>query len=142
MRLIDGARDRLDLYFYIFDRDACAAQVRDRLVEACGRGVAVTLLIDAFGSATTADAFFAPLIHAGARFGRFGRRRSTRYLIRNHQKMAIADRAQAIIGGFNICAAYFSEEDDPTGWRDFGLLIEGPLVIGLSDWFEVSPAGR
>jgi cardiolipin synthase len=136
MALIEGARQRLDLYFYIFERDECAVEVRDALVEACRRGVAVTLLVDAFGTATTPEPFFAPLVAVGGRFGRFGRRRSTRYLIRNHQKMAIADREIAMIGGFNICATYFMTEDEPTGWRDFGMLVEGPLALGLSEWFD------
>lgn len=136
MALIAGARQRLDLYFYMFTRDPCAAEVREALIDACNRGVAVTLLIDAFGSAFSPDSFFAPLIDAGARFGRFGKRRSTRYLIRNHQKMVIADGRRALVGGFNIAADYFAPEDDPTGWRDMGLNVEGPLVPDLQRWFD------
>lgn len=136
MALIDGARRQLDLYFYIFEPDECAIEVRDALIEACRRGVAVTLLVDAFGTANTPETFFVPLAAAGARFGRFGRRRSTRYLIRNHQKMVIADGERAMIGGFNICATYFMTESEPAGWRDFGMLVEGPLASGLSGWFD------
>lgn len=134
--LIAEAHERLDLYFYIFTRDPCAAEIREALVDACNRGVAVTLLIDAFGSAFTPDSFFAPLVEAGARFGRFGTRRSTRYLIRNHQKMAIADARHAMVGGFNIAQDYFAQEDDPTGWRDMGLQVDGPLVSELQSWFD------
>ncbi|MBO9579357.1 MAG: phosphatidylserine/phosphatidylglycerophosphate/cardiolipin synthase family protein [Sphingobium sp.] len=134
--LIAGARHRLDLYFYMFTHDACAVEVREALIDACNRGVAVTLLVDAFGSAFTPDSFFWPLKDAGARFGRFGTRRSTRYLIRNHQKMVIADGRHAIVGGFNIAEDYFAPETDPAGWRDMGLQVDGALVAELQRWFD------
>jgi cardiolipin synthase len=134
--LIAGAQDRLDLYFYIVAADDASTQVRDALIDACGRGTKVTLLVDAFGTALTADSFFAPLIQAGARFGRFGKRRSTRYLIRNHQKMAIADGKCALFGGFNISRNYFSAPDARNAWRDMGIRIEGPLAGDLLRWFD------
>ncbi len=63
----------------MFTHDACAVEIREALIDACNRGVAVTLLVDAFGSSFTPDSFFRPLRDAGARFGRFGKHRSTRY---------------------------------------------------------------
>ena len=134
--LIERAQHRLDLYFYIFGDDDCAVEICAALTAACRRGVAVTLLIDAFGSLGTPDSQMQELVAAGARFGRFGQRRSTRYLIRNHQKMAIADGQRALIGGFNIAASYFAPEDDIEGWRDLGLRIDGPLIAELLRWFE------
>lgn len=136
LQLIEGAGIRLDLYFYIFDTDAVATRIRDALMAACRRGVAVTLLIDAFGSATAPSAFFEPLQAAGARFARFGTRPTTRYLIRNHQKMAIADGTRAMAGGFNIARDYFARDEDPDGWRDVALLVEGPLASDLLRWFD------
>ena len=132
--LIDGARDSLKLYYYIFAADESGRMVLDRLIAARGRGVAVTLMIDAFGSADTPVAFFEPLIKAGGRFGRFGARRSTRYLIRNHQKMTIADDRRLLLGGFNVEDAYFGlpEED---AWVDLGLLIDGPQVAAMTNWY-------
>ncbi|MBO9670172.1 MAG: phosphatidylserine/phosphatidylglycerophosphate/cardiolipin synthase family protein [Sphingobium sp.] len=134
--LIASARDSLNLYFYMFTHDARAVEVREALIDACNRGVAVTLLVDAFGSAFTPDSFFWPLRDAGARFGRFGKRRSTRYLIRNHQKIVIADGRHAMVGGFNIAEDYFAPETDPAGWRDMGLQVDGPLVADLQRWFD------
>ena len=134
--LIDGARDRLCLYYYIFAADAVAEQVRDALVMALRRGVAVTLMIDAFGSGRTPDPFFDSFVAAGGRFGRFGTRRSTRYLIRNHQKMAIADGVRAVVGGFNVEQGYFAEGDDRLGWCDLALRIEGAAVGDLQRWYD------
>ena len=134
--LIDGASEQLDLCFYIFAGDACAEDIRDALVAACKRGVKVTLLVDAFGSAMTPSLMFEPLIGAGGRVGWFGTRRTTRYLIRNHQKIVIVDRNCAMVGGFNIAADYFDAESEPEGWRDFGLTVEGPLTAELQRWFD------
>ncbi|MDZ7893984.1 MAG: cardiolipin synthase B, partial [Sphingobium sp.] len=80
--LIDEARVSLKLYYYIFAADESGGKVLDALLAARQRGVAVTLIIDAFGSANTPDVTFDALRRAGGRFAWFGMRRSTRYLIR------------------------------------------------------------
>lgn len=134
--LIGTAQTRLDLYFYIFSKDECGEQVVDALIAARARGVAVTLLVDAFGTALTPSTLFEPLIGAGVRFGFFGNKRSTRYLIRNHQKMALADGRHGLVGGFNIEQGYFSGSDARDGWRDLALLVEGPLILDLQGWFD------
>ncbi|CAM8626440.1 phosphatidylserine/phosphatidylglycerophosphate/cardiolipin synthase family protein [Sphingobium cupriresistens] len=132
--LIDGAHHSLKLYYYIFAADGSGTLVRDALIAARARGVAVTLMIDGFGSAATPDAFFAPLIEAGAQFARFGTSRSTRYLIRNHQKMAIADDERLMIGGFNVEDGYFGIPTEDC-WRDIGLLIVGDQVEAMTRWY-------
>lgn len=132
--LIDGARHSLKLYYYIFAADGSGTIVRDALIAARRRGVAVTLMVDGFGSSATPDAFFAPLIKAGAHFARFGTSRSTRYLIRNHQKMAIADDKTLIIGGFNVEDGYFGVPAEDC-WRDIGMLIVGDQVEAMTRWY-------
>ena len=132
--LIDGARESLKLYYYIFGADESGHMVRDALIAACGRGVVVTLMVDGFGSADASDDFFAPFIAAGGHFGRFGTRPSTRYLIRNHQKMAIADDTRLMMGGFNIEDGYFGIPPEDC-WRDIGLTIEGPQVEAMISWY-------
>jgi len=134
--LIDGARSQLDMCYYLFTNDDCGQRVAEALIDACNRHVAVTLMVDAFGSAMTPAAFFERLARAGVRFAYFGARRTTRYLIRNHQKMVIADRRRAMIGGFNCDRAYFGRDDDRRAWYDLALLIEGPLAAGLQRWFD------
>jgi len=132
---IGAARRSLRLFFYIFSNDACAAKVRDALVEAAERGVGVVLIVDDFGSLAD-DLFLAPLIRAGGRVQRFSARWSARYLIRNHQKMLIADDAVAMIGGFNIEQAYF-DPPEKNGWNDIGVRVEGEAVARLSKWFAL-----
>ncbi len=142
-QIIDGAKHSLRLFYYMFEDDAVGAMVLGKLVEAAGRGVSVELMIDSFGSNRTPQEFFDPLISAGAKFGVFSPRFSTSYLVRNHQKMTIADKSRALVGGFNLTENYFhqrvagkEEEDDTTYWEDVGVVIEGPEIAALLQWYE------
>lgn len=133
--LIDGAQESLRLFYYIFADDESGRLVRDCLEDAARRGVEVTLIVDSFGSKELSSDFFVPLEEAGVHLGWFGSRWSTRYLIRNHQKMAIADGARAMIGGFNVADDYFGIPEEDC-WHDLGLLIEGPEAANLVQWHQ------
>ena len=100
--LIDGARDSLRILYYIFKDDASGRRVRDALVAACRRGVKVAVLIDGFGSDDTGEQFFQPLVDLECRFCRFQPKWGRRYLLRNHQKLALADERKVLVGGFNV----------------------------------------
>lgn len=134
--LIDGAQITLNLYYYIFASDHSGRRVLAHLIRAARRGVTVTLMIDAFGSNSIDRSFFDSFERAGGRVGWFGASWSTRFLIRNHQKMAIADDGRALIGGFNVADDYFAPPRDD-GWADLGLLIEGPEVATLARWYAL-----
>ncbi|MDG5488466.1 phosphatidylserine/phosphatidylglycerophosphate/cardiolipin synthase family protein [Sphingomonas sp. BGYR3] len=133
--LIDGASERLDVLYYIYEPDDAGAAVLNAMVRAAGRGVAVTLIVDGLGSDPAADRdFFRPLIAAGGVVRLFIPKLGRKYLLRNHQKFAIADRARVIVGGFNIKADYFGLADKGA-WRDLGLWVEGPAAARLADYF-------
>jgi cardiolipin synthase len=133
--LIDGAEESLRLLYYIWCEDRAGTRLRDALVQAAGRGVKVAVLVDGFGAANASEAFFQPLAEAGARFCRFVPRYGRRYLLRNHQKLALADGRRVIIGGFNISDDYFGTIEQGA-WRDLGLLVEGDSVDCLVGYFE------
>ena len=133
--LLDAAEHEVRLIYYIFSADAAGTAVRDALVSAAERGVRVSLLIDGFGSEHTPEAFFAPILMAGGAVCRFVPRFGRRYLLRNHQKLALADARIALIGGFNIDAAYFAE-GEADGWRDFAVRVEGPAAAALAAYFD------
>jgi cardiolipin synthase len=135
--LIDGARTSLKLRYYIFAEDSAGTRVREAMIDAANRGVAVRLIIDGFGShADGNDRFLIPLREAGIDVCLFIPRFGRRYLLRNHQKFAIADESRALIGGFNIGDAYF-EDEGTRAWRDLGLVIEGPASERLTGYFDV-----
>ena len=133
--LIDGARESLRVLYYIWADDAAGRRVRDALIAAARRGVRVSLLVDGFGASDQPAGFFQPLIDAEARFCRFVPRWGRRYLLRNHQKLALADGDKAIVGGFNISDDYFGTIE-AGAWRDLGLQVEGPGVHCLVGYFE------
>jgi cardiolipin synthase len=133
LEMLRSAKTSLKLAFYIFAEDQVSRAVRDELVAAARRGVEVMLIIDRFGASAT-DKFLKPLKEAGGDHRFFGARRTQRYLVRNHQKMVIADDARALFGGFNIEDDYFAPPGE-NGWNDLAIRIEGKAVKGLVDWF-------
>ena len=135
LKLIASAKSSLRLLYYIFADDRSGQLVREALIDAINRGVDVALLIDGFGSSKTPENYFLELTEAGARFCRFLPSFGRRYLIRNHQKLAMADGHRVMIGGFNIEDDYFKPAD-ADGWRDIGLMIEGPAAARLMPYFD------
>jgi len=138
--LIERARTSLRLLFYIYAADASGMRVRDALIAAAGRGVKVALVIDGFGSDDTDDDFFAALHDAGVDLCRFSAKWGRRYLLRNHQKLALADAedgagARVIVGGFNVEDDYFGEPGEGA-WRDLGLLVEGPAATRMGGYYD------
>ena len=131
--LIDGAKRSLRLLYYIYTDDEIGRQVRDAMVRALDRGVKVSLIVDGFGSSAK-PGFFVPLEEKGADVCHFLPRFGRRYLLRNHQKLALADERRAIVGGFNIEHDYF--DDGTKGWRDLGILVEGAAAKRLVGYFD------
>ena len=136
--LIGGARRSLRLLYYIYADDASGCRINEALIAAAGRGVTVSVIVDGFGCDVPTE-FFEPLRRAGASVCRFEPRWGRRFLLRNHQKLALADAetddARIIVGGFNIEDDYFGTAADEA-WRDLGLLVEGPTAARLGGYFD------
>jgi len=132
--LIAGAQTSLRLLFYMFNPDWAGALVRDALIAAARRGVQVRLLIDGFGSAAQPK-FFSELDESGGEYCVFNASYGRSYLLRNHQKLAIADEQRAIMGGANIDDTYLSDEG-PRHWRDLWISIDGPCVGCAVEYFD------
>jgi len=138
--LIEGARRSVRVLYYIYADDGAGRRVNDALAAAARRGAAVSLIVDGFGSEDTPDDFFAGLEAAGVSVCRFSARWGRRYLLRNHQKLALADAeddeaARIIVGGFNVEDDYFGTAAQQA-WRDLGLLVEGPAAARMGDYFD------
>ena len=132
--LIAGAQTSVRILFYIFNADWAGRLIRDALVEAARRGVDVKLLVDGFGSGAHAK-FFAELAQSGGEYCVFNPSYGRRYLLRNHQKLAVADDTVAITGGANIDDTYLMDEG-PRHWRDLWVRIEGPAVPCAGSYFD------
>ena len=133
--LIRGAQRSVRLLYYIFGNDASSTRVRDALVDAAQRGVRVSLILDGFGSAHADTKFFQPFSANGGSLCLFHPKYGRRYLLRNHQKLIVADDQRAMIGGANIEDNYLTD----TGvrhWRDLALVIDGPIVAAAAEYFD------
>ena len=136
LELIESAERSLRVLYYIYVDDETGAAIRDALIAAATRGVTVSLIVDGLGSEHAQSRhFFEPLHAAGVEVCRFVPRWGRRYLLRNHQKLALADERRVIIGGFNIETSYFGTAAD-AAWRDLGLLVEGPAAGRLVGYFD------
>jgi cardiolipin synthase len=134
IELIEGAEHSLRILYYIVHADETGTRVRDALIAAARRGVTTSLLVDGFGS-TNSPAFFRPLAESGIAFCRFSPKYGRRYLLRNHQKLALADEKRVLIGGFNVADEYF-DPPEKDGWRDIGLLVEGESVARAAAYYD------
>lgn len=132
--LIAGAQRSFKMLMYMFNPDDAGGAVHDALLAAARRGVEVTLLVDGFGSGAPPK-FFADLAEAGGDYCVFNPSFGRRYLLRNHQKLVVADDAIAIVGGANIDETYLSDTG-PQHWRDLWLRIEGPEAAVASRYCD------
>ena len=131
----DAARHEIHIESYIFVDDASGRAVGAALRAAAGRGVAVRLLLDGFGSRDLPATVIADLRAAGVEvllyralssIWRFRRGR----LRRLHRKLAVIDARVAFVGGINII-----DDLDGAGLEaprlDFAVRVEGPLVADI-----------
>jgi len=140
LALIDGAKESLRLLFYIYAADTSGRRVADALAAAAARGVSVRLIVDGFGSEeASSEDFFVPLRDSGVEVCLFSARPGRRYLLRNHQKLALADGGtdtpRVIVGGFNVEDDYFGDPADGA-WRDLGMLVEGPAAARIAGYYD------
>ncbi|WP_373476451.1 phosphatidylserine/phosphatidylglycerophosphate/cardiolipin synthase family protein [Sphingorhabdus sp.] len=133
--VIAAATQSIRMFFYMYADDETGREILDALIVAAKRGVRVQLIVDSFGSADLDYAYFEPLVQAGGKYHFFSTRKGFGYLIRNHQKMLIADARHALVGGFNITDQYFGRKGDDS-WEDLGLIVSGAEVARLADYFD------
>ena len=91
----------------------------------------VLVLVDAWGSWTTPEAFWAPLRAAGAEVRLFHPIRRGLFPFRNHRKLLLVDDGAAWLGGMNIADEYRAGRGGEPPWRDFLLGVEGPEAARL-----------
>jgi cardiolipin synthase len=136
---IGKARTRIDFETYIYETGAVADQFTARLEEAARRGVAVNLLVDAFGSKKMSGASLRRLRDAGATVASYGepvwyKLQHVNY--RSHRKLMVVDGRVAYTGGAGIADHWLGHAQDPDHWRDMMVRIEGPIARLLEGAFN------
>lgn len=141
---IEEARHHVHIEFYIWQNDARANEMLDRLVTAARRGVEVRLLLDPIGCFGLRRSHFARLIEAGGKFAWFRTAHPLRnqwtFTLRNHRKLQIIDCQRCFVGGMNMGREYAGEDPAIGPWRDIQIEITGGAarkfqMIFADDWF-------
>lgn len=156
LQAIDGARDHVNLEFYIVEDGEAGQRFGEALLRKAAQGVSVALMYDSVGSVGTPRAFFDRLRAGGVKVLEYNpvnplkARAGWRVNNRNHRKVAVIDGHVAFTGGINISDVYshgsspggarasgsgfgsgagsVSRGAKSAGWRDTNVRIEGPAV--------------
>jgi cardiolipin synthase len=131
------------LQFYIFRNDETGIGLSELLRQKSGEGVKVYLLYDHFGSFGTPRSFWKEMRQAGVHIRAshpFKWTAPFHYVHRDHRKLIVIDSKKAFTGGLNIANEYsgFHLRRRSRGWRDTGIMVEGPVVKELLDTFKRS----
>jgi len=140
---IDDARDYVLVQFYIVRDDSMGHRLRDHMIAAAQRGVAVWFMTDAVGSHALPQSYASALASAGVNLVDPTTRRGPkhRFLLnfRNHRKTVIIDGLIGFTGGLNVGDEYLGLDPGFGAWRDTHLRLSGPVVLQLQlvfaeDW--------
>jgi cardiolipin synthase A/B len=131
------------LQFYIFKNDETGIALSGLLKQKSREGVKVYVLYDHFGSFGTPRSFWKDMRLAGIQIRASHPFKWTApfyYVHRDHRKLIVIDSRKAFTGGLNIANEYsgFHLRRRSRGWRDTGILVEGPIVNELFDTFKES----
>jgi cardiolipin synthase len=149
-QIIFGAVERAErlicLQFYIFRNDETGIALSRLLKQKSHEGVKVYVLYDHFGSLGTPRSFWKDMRLAGVQVRASHPFRWTapfHYVHRDHRKLIVIDSKKAFTGGLNIANEYsgFYFRKRSRGWRDTGMLVEGPIVNELLPSIKAGPPG-
>jgi cardiolipin synthase len=153
---IDSAKEFIEIEVYIFSDEERPRILVEKLKRAAERGVQVRVLVDGIGSFGFSETHLQELRAAGVRarvyhptpwdynfseylwwvrwreyirfFGKLNRR--------NHRKVFLFDRRQAIVSSSNLFQAQLVSSDQKESWRDTSVEIQGQEVELLLMAFE------
>ncbi len=140
---ISGAEKFICLQFYIFKDDDTGTDISRLLRKKSREGVKVYVLYDHFGSLGTPRSFWKEMRLEGIQIRAshpFKWTTPFNYVHRDHRKLIVVDSTKGFTGGLNIANEYsgFHLRRRSRGWRDTGILLEGPVVNELFNTFTKS----
>ncbi|MFD1211874.1 cardiolipin synthase [Arthrobacter sp. GCM10027362] len=148
---VRGAREYVNVEFYIMAKDEVTGELFEALQEAAARGVTVRLLFDHIGTLRVAGyrKFLRWLKGSGIEWRRMlpilpvhGQWR--RIDLRNHRKILVVDGHVAFTGSQNLIEPGYlrpSSRRSGRGWVELMARLEGPIVTALNvvfatDWYS------
>ena len=132
---IRHAKTTILMEFYIFRDDSIGRVFADALADKARSGVAVHLMVDAWGNLDVDSNFYEEMRAAGVEVCEY--RPLTLWNAfqgpgrRNHRKVLVVDMSVGFIGGLNIASDYGSIGQGGAGWRDTLSEVQGPVVYDL-----------
>lgn len=151
---IAQARERIYLETYIFQNDTTGQTLAQALADAAGRGVAVHLVIDGFGSSGFVGEVQETIEKSNVRMEIFRPKRrwfelNRQRLRRLHRKLSVIDGRVAFVGGINVLDDYFDPNHGVLKHPrfDFAVRVKGPLVAHVHVavtrlWWELGVVNR
>jgi cardiolipin synthase len=138
LRAISAAQRSINLEAYIFQRGEIAQRYVDALTERAKAGVKVNVVLDALGSASTTNKYFAEYKKAGGKLAWYNNaqwNKLPRYNHRTHRELLIVDGRIAFIGGAGIADHWYKARQKQPRWRDTMVRVEGDSVSNLQATF-------
>jgi cardiolipin synthase len=138
LRAIAAARKSVNLEAYIFQRGEIADRYLEALTERASAGVKVNVVLDALGSASTTNKYFAAFKQAGGRLAWYNNatwHKLPRYNHRTHRELLVVDGCIGFIGGAGIADHWYKNRDKKPRWRDTMVRVEGDSVPSLQATF-------
>ncbi len=138
LRAIAAAQHTVNLEAYILERGDIGGRYLDALTERARTGVKVNVVLDALGSATTRDSYFAEFKQAGGKLGWYNAAswsKLPRYNHRTHRELLVIDGRIGFIGGAGIADHWYKGNAKHPRWRDTMVRVEGPAVANLQATF-------
>ncbi|MEI7596265.1 MAG: phospholipase D-like domain-containing protein [Bacteroidota bacterium] len=135
-QIINSSKSELYIQMYILDFDTTGKRIIESLKKASARGVQVYLLLDAYGSKSISNNVITDLKNNGINFRWYSplfKKLKLKLGRRLHNKLIVADKNVALIGGINIADKY---QDTPMGrgWLDFAAVVEGRIAAELHEY--------
>lgn len=146
LEAVRAARESINLEAYIFKKGKLTERFLDALIERARDGVRVRMVIDAIGSFTSWESYFAELKKAGgevAWYHSFKWYTLPRINNRTHRELIIVDGRVGFIGGSGFADHWLYGDEKHPRWRDSMFRVEGDTVLSLQatfaeNWLEAS----
>jgi cardiolipin synthase A/B len=131
---IARAERSVELLSYVYWRGAIAVRFAEALAAKAREGVAVRVLLDAWGAAPMSRELIATMEAGGVVLRWFRPLRPLRLgqaMRRTHRKVLVVDGRVGFTGGVGIAEEWCGDARDPSEWRDSHFRLRGPAVRGL-----------
>ena len=145
-RLLDKARQRIDVSYFILKQDIFGAALLGHLVKKAREGVRIRVLLDAMGTEMSrnrrGNGYLGVLVRTPGVQVRMYRPLKYRYLdtfltlnpaaiiASDHDKLLVVDGRSGLTGGRNISREYFSPPaDDPSAFHDTDVALAGRQIV-------------